>query len=159
MNITNYLKQLDYKIVTLVFILMGISGGFSFLSSSVEFIGKLLFSFYGAAIGLLIGLGFTILLNLWKSNSKVKYRTILTFFLLGIAPMFWAYFDFEEHAISNSGLIIMLVIDFVALIFLGMLKMNDKRKLIPITLTIPIWQIISLYWFICMTWKDMNYWD
>ena len=145
--------------VTLVFILMGISGGFSFLSSSVEFIGKLLFSFYGAAIGLLIGLGFTILLNLWKSNSKVKYRTILTFFLLGIAPMFWAYLDFEEHAISNSGLIIMLVIDFVALIFLGMLKMNDKRKLIPITLTIPIWQIISLYWFICMSWKDMNYWD
>ncbi|MBL4706341.1 MAG: hypothetical protein JKY54_17570 [Flavobacteriales bacterium] len=157
MNITNYIKQLDYKAIKLVFILMGISGGFSILPDGVDFIGKLLFSFYGVLTGLLIILGVTILLNRWNATTKVKTKVSVIFVLLGIAPMFWAYFDFEEHIKSSQGLIIMLIIDSLALA--ALILLIRKEKLILTLLIIPIWQLINLFWFICLTWKEMNYWD
>ena len=129
------------------------------LSSGVEFMGKLTFSLYGLIVGLLLGFGFAILLNMWNAAPNVKTHVILIFLLLGIAPMFWAYFDFEENMTSSRGLMIMLAIDMVALILVFILNWNERRKLLPTILTIPIWQIISLFWFICLTWKEMNYWD
>lgn len=159
MNTLNKIKNLDYKIIIVIFAIMGLTGGYSVLSDGVEFTGKILFSFYGLLIGLLLGLGFTILLNRWKATPSLKTTTVLTFFLLGIAPMFWAYFDFEEHIESKKGLLMMLGIDLLVLTLLIILKWNEKRKLISAILTIPIWQVIGLFWFICLTWKKMNYWD
>ncbi len=159
MNILKYIRQLDYKWVILVFILMGITDGFSTLSNNAELEYLLLFSLYGLVIGGVIGLLFTILLNSWKTNPKIKASVLWIFVLFGIAPMFLAFFDGEEHINSNRGLIIMLVIDIIALSLLALLIWNDKRKLIPLILTVPIWQLICLYWFVGITWKEMNYWD
>lgn len=155
----NYISNLNYKIIAIVFIIMGITGGFSTLSNGVELIGKFLFSLYGLAIGLILGAGFTFLINSWKSRQETKSKTLLIFIFLGIAPMFWAFFDLEEHIQSKKGLIIMLVFDTISIALLTLLFWNDKRNLIPVLLLAPVWQLISLYWFISITWKEMNYWD
>ena len=143
----NYISNLNYKIIAIVSIIMGITSGFSTLSNGVELIGKFLFSLYGLAIGLILGVGFTFLINSWKSRQETKSKTLLIFIFLGIAPMFWAFFDFEEHIQSKKGFIIMLVFDTISIALLTFLFWNNKRNLIPVLLLAPVWQLISLYWF------------
>jgi hypothetical protein len=143
----------------IILTLMGLTGGFCILSNGVPFEAKFLYSLLGLIIGLIIGIGFSKFFR-WKQLTINNQKSIyFIFVLLATAPIFWAYWDFEEQITSKKGLIIMLIVDVIALALLTFLKWNNKKQLIPLFITIPIWQTISLYWFICMTWKQMNYWD
>tara|TARA_R110002049_G_C8837769_1_gene536089 strand:- start:96 stop:512 length:417 start_codon:yes stop_codon:yes gene_type:complete len=138
---------------------MGAIGGFQFLSNGIEFSVKSFFGFSGMLIGVVIGIIMLLIINNWNADKKQKTKTILIYALFGIAPMIWAYFDFPENSNSQIGLITMLAIDVIALIRLYFVMNKDVKKLLQNLLIISIWQTLILFWFICITWKSIGYWD
>jgi hypothetical protein len=159
MNILDNIKHSEFKPILYLIGLMGAFGGFQFLSNDVEFTAKSLFGFLGLLIGIIIGITMLLIVNKWKADNKQKINVILIYGLFAIAPMIWAYFDFAESSNSKIGLISMLAIDTIALTRLYFVLNKAFMKLLPNLLIIFIWQILNLYWFICVTWKAIGYWD
>lgn len=159
MKLRDYISNLDHKNIIVVFMIMGITGGYSMLASGVEIEGKFLFSFYGLIIGSVTGIVFNQIVNWWNLEKSTKKKVLWTYILFGIGSIIWVFYDFAEHAESRIGLIIMLIIDLAALILLSIILKGTKQKAIPLILIIPIWQIITLSWFISITWSTIEYWD
>ena len=145
--------------VFILFALLGFSGGYYELSNGVPFMAKLGTAILGALISLGIGYVFLLKLCLWNVENRVKWRVIIIFLFGMLAPCSFCYFDFEEYSKSTFGLKLFLIINLICTISLLFITKRKEFDFLGSLSFLLLWEFIVFFWFVCVTWQFMDYWD